>query len=120
MNGTPDGFVRPDLADAQWDAQRRLDDLATQGVMAEVLFSNGVPFAAGRLDHAPDPDQTRAANMAYNRWLVASWPTSWPRRHTATSASPTSDYPHVEGTYVNPLGEDLPSVTPARAAQHLL
>jgi predicted TIM-barrel fold metal-dependent hydrolase len=70
VDGTPDGFVRPDFEEAQWDPQRRLDDLGTQGVVAELLFSNGVPFAVGRLDHAPDPEQTRAANMAYNRWLV--------------------------------------------------
>ncbi len=70
VEGTPDGFVRPQMEDAQWDPQRRLTDLGTQGVMAEVLFPNGVPFAAGRLDHAPDPDLTRQANMAYNRWLV--------------------------------------------------
>ncbi len=68
--GTADGFVHPEREDAQWDPQRRMDDLATQGVVAEVLFTNGVPFAAGRVDHAPDPGETRAANTAYNRWLV--------------------------------------------------
>jgi predicted TIM-barrel fold metal-dependent hydrolase len=71
FEGTPDGFVRPAIGeDAQWDPQRRLADLATQGVVAEVLFPNGTAFAEGRADHAPDPVLTRQANMAYNRWLV--------------------------------------------------
>jgi predicted TIM-barrel fold metal-dependent hydrolase len=71
VEGTPDGFVNPATGeDAQWDPQRRLRDLATQGVVAEVLFPNGAPFAAGRSDYAPDPDLTRQANRAYNRWLV--------------------------------------------------
>lgn len=70
MEGQGDGFVRPDFEEAQWDPQRRLADLGSQGVAAEVLFPNGVPFSVGRLDHAPDPGETRAANQAYNRWLV--------------------------------------------------
>ena len=41
-----------------------------QGVVAEVLFANGAPFAAGRVDYAPDPEQTRQANMAFNRWVI--------------------------------------------------
>jgi hypothetical protein len=53
--GTPDGFVRADLEDGQWDAKRRIADLEGQGVVAEILFANGTPFAAGRLDYAPDP-----------------------------------------------------------------
>ena len=39
-------------------------------MVAEVLFSNGPPFAEGRLDYAPDPDVTRQGAMAYNRWLA--------------------------------------------------
>lgn len=67
----PDGFVRPEIGeDAQWSAQRRLTDLETQGVVAEVLFPNGVPFAQARMDYAPDPVLTHQANLAYNRWLV--------------------------------------------------
>ncbi len=70
VDGTPDGFVRPQMEDGQWDPNRRLVDLATQGVVAEVLFPNGTAFAEGRVDYAPDPALTRQANMAYNRWLV--------------------------------------------------
>lgn len=70
MEGQADGFVHPDLVDGQWDAQKRVTDLSTQGVAAEMLFPNGTAFAVGRLDHAPDPGETRAANHAYNRWVV--------------------------------------------------
>ena len=71
LDGTPDGFVRPRSArPRQWDPKRRIADLETQGVVAEVLFANGAPFAAGRVDYAPDPAQTRQANMAFNRWVI--------------------------------------------------
>ena len=39
-------------------------------MMTEILFGNGAPFAAGRVDYAPDPEQTRQANMAFNRWVI--------------------------------------------------
>ncbi len=69
--GTPDGFVHPDIdEDLQWDGPRRLVDLASQGVVAEVVFSNGKPFDDPRVDHSPDPELVRASDMAYNRWLV--------------------------------------------------
>jgi predicted TIM-barrel fold metal-dependent hydrolase len=68
--GTTDGFVHPGVGEtAQWDAARRLEDLGTQGVVAEVVFPNGQPFEGPRADHEPDPALTRASNMAYNRWL---------------------------------------------------
>jgi predicted TIM-barrel fold metal-dependent hydrolase len=71
FEGTPDGFVGAEYGeDAQWDPARRVAELEGQGVMAEVLFGNGAPFAAGRVDFAPDPEQTRQANMAFNRWVV--------------------------------------------------
>lgn len=70
-DGTPDGFVHPNVSeDVQWDASRRLRDLESQGVVAEVLFSNGQPFEEPRVDHSPDPGMVRASNTAYNRWLV--------------------------------------------------
>lgn len=71
LEGTADGFVHPSLGeDSQWDAARRVRDLESQGVVAEVLFSNGTPFDEARLDHSPDLALTRASNMAYNRWLI--------------------------------------------------
>jgi predicted TIM-barrel fold metal-dependent hydrolase len=71
FEGQPDGFVGAQFGeDAQWDPQRRVKELEAQGVMAEVLFTNGAPFAAGRVDFAPDPEQTRQANMAFNRWVL--------------------------------------------------
>src|SRR5215472_12883699 len=68
------GNLQAALADeVQWDVARRLADLESQGVVAEVLFPNGVPFSeqqfadAGR---AADPELTRAGMSAYNRWLA--------------------------------------------------
>ena len=69
--GTPDGFVRADFGeDAQWDAERRMAAMESQGVVAEVLIPNGLPFEEGRADFAPDPELVRAGYRAYNRWLV--------------------------------------------------
>ena len=73
--GRPDaGNIHPDFAvDVQWDADRRLRDLETQGVVGEVLFPNGVPFQANALADTPraeNPELTRVATSAYNRWLA--------------------------------------------------
>jgi predicted TIM-barrel fold metal-dependent hydrolase len=68
------GNIQPGLADeAQWDVTRRLADLESQGVVAEVLFPNGVPFQEEQFTDAgrsPDPALTRAGMAAYNRWLA--------------------------------------------------
>ena len=74
-NGMPDGGnVNPEYGlDAQWDPDRRLRDLESQGVVAEVLFPNGLPFQTTPFDdagQAPDPALTRAGRRAYNRWLA--------------------------------------------------
>src|ERR1039458_8925661 len=44
--GAPDqGGVQPGLdAASQWDSELRMKDMESQGVVAEVLFPNGVPF----------------------------------------------------------------------------
>ena len=71
FEGMPDGFVGAEYGeDAQWDPKKRVAELERQGVAAEVLFGNGAPFAAGRVDYAPDAEQTRQSNMAFNRWVV--------------------------------------------------
>lgn len=61
-------FCHPGLGqDAQWDARRRVADLSAQGVVAEVVFPNGVtPFASA----GADPAAVRAGYQAYNRWLA--------------------------------------------------
>jgi predicted TIM-barrel fold metal-dependent hydrolase len=69
--GTGDGFVGANHGESmQWNAQARVAEMEQQGVMAEVLFPNGAPFTVGRVDYAPDPDETRQANMAFNRWVL--------------------------------------------------
>ena len=75
VEGMPDsGNRQPTLdPDVQWDSQRRLADLESNGVVAEVLFPNGLPFQAVRFeDHgrAITPELTREAQLAHNRWLV--------------------------------------------------
>jgi predicted TIM-barrel fold metal-dependent hydrolase len=68
------GNVQAALGDeSQWDVTRRLADLESQGVVAEVLFPNGVPFAEQQFAEAgpaADPELTRAGHAAYNRWLA--------------------------------------------------
>jgi predicted TIM-barrel fold metal-dependent hydrolase len=69
--GQPDGNVQTAIGESgQWDPAKRIADLETQGVIAEVLFPNGTPFEGGRRNTAPDPTITRQGNMAYNRWLI--------------------------------------------------
>jgi predicted TIM-barrel fold metal-dependent hydrolase len=53
----------------QWDSDVRVKELEADGVVAEIIFPNGAPFAAafgGQIDHELNGVGTRA----YNRWLV--------------------------------------------------
>jgi predicted TIM-barrel fold metal-dependent hydrolase len=64
--------ARPDFChtgfgpDAQWTTSQRVADLEAQGVVAEILFPNGTPFAKT----GASGEAVRAGNMAYNRWLA--------------------------------------------------
>jgi predicted TIM-barrel fold metal-dependent hydrolase len=68
------GNVKPGLEpQCQWDSAQRLENLEREGVVAEVLFPNGLPFSTRRFEdagRADDPDLDRHANLAYNRWLA--------------------------------------------------
>ena len=61
-----------------WDSERRIDDLETDGQVAEVIFPNTVPpfFPTGALVARPptaaDLDLRWAGLRAHNRWL-ADW-----------------------------------------------
>ena len=70
----PPGSVKPGLEpECQWDSQLRLQALENEGVVAEVLFPNGLPFATARSEHverAPDPALERQERLVYNRWLA--------------------------------------------------
>jgi predicted TIM-barrel fold metal-dependent hydrolase len=75
VEGTPDtGNRQPNLdPEVRWDSDRRLADLESNGVVAEVLFPNGLPFQTIRfedLGRAITPELTREARLAHNRWLV--------------------------------------------------
>jgi len=73
--GIPDaGNISPECAvEAQWDSKTRQQALESVGVVAEVLFPNGMPFQVNRLEDfgkAQDRRLGRAGLMAYNRWLA--------------------------------------------------
>ena len=58
---------------SQWDSDLRLKDMESQGVVAEVLFPNGLPFQSRPADDVgsfADPEIDRQARLAYNRWLA--------------------------------------------------
>ncbi len=73
--GLPDaGNLNPEYGfESQWDSDRRLEALESQGVVAEVLFPNGQPFQVNRLEdfgRAGNAELAAAGREAYNRWLA--------------------------------------------------
>ncbi len=73
--GAPEsGNLSPSLdPTSQWDSDLRLKDIESQGVVAEVLFPNGLPFQSRPSDDVggfSDPELNRQARLAYNRWLA--------------------------------------------------
>ena len=75
LDGTPDaGNKSTKLPDeSQWDAELRWADLEPQGVVAEVLFPNGLPFNIARFEDigtAQRPELLAEGRRAHNRWLA--------------------------------------------------
>jgi predicted TIM-barrel fold metal-dependent hydrolase len=73
--GLPDaGNMNPQIGiEVQWDSDLRMRNLETIGVVAEVLFPNGVPFQENPFDDAArgtDRELLEEGRRAYNRWLV--------------------------------------------------
>jgi predicted TIM-barrel fold metal-dependent hydrolase len=73
--GLPDaGNLNPEYGfDAQWDSDRRMAAIESQGAVAEVLFPNGQPFQVNRLEdfgRMQNPELAAAGRHAYNRWLA--------------------------------------------------
>lgn len=73
--GTPDaGNLNPSFGEsAQWDSAERQRALESNGVVAEVLFPNGVPFESTGFTQpkgVSDADLQRQGRMAHNRWLA--------------------------------------------------
>jgi predicted TIM-barrel fold metal-dependent hydrolase len=57
----------------QWDSDARWSALEAKGVVAEVLFPNGVPFQVNQFDDHPRAEErelAQAGRSAYNRWLA--------------------------------------------------
>jgi predicted TIM-barrel fold metal-dependent hydrolase len=74
-SGMPDsGNLNPAFGvESQWDSDGRLDALEGVGVVAEVLFPNGQPFQANRLEdfaRTQSPELATEGRRAYNRWLA--------------------------------------------------
>ncbi len=74
-SGLPDaGNMNPAIGiDVQWDSKLRMENLESIGVVAEVLFPNGVPFQENPFDdfaRGSDRELTEEGRQAYNRWLV--------------------------------------------------
>jgi predicted TIM-barrel fold metal-dependent hydrolase len=60
------------VIDGRWNARLRLDELAREGVAAEVLFPDGAPFGAAGIGHErvySPPGHQLAGGRAYNRWV---------------------------------------------------
>ncbi|HXW38167.1 MAG TPA: hypothetical protein VEJ44_00620, partial [Acidimicrobiales bacterium] len=75
VEGTRDaGNLNPQFKpEVQWDSNIRLRDLESNGVVAEVLFPNGLPMQVQGLQdtaRVSDPALTRQSQLAYNRWLA--------------------------------------------------
>ena len=73
--GAPEsGNLSPGLdPTSQWDSDLRMKDMESQGVVAEVLFPNGLPFQSRSSDDVgavSDPELLRQSRLAYNRWLA--------------------------------------------------
>jgi predicted TIM-barrel fold metal-dependent hydrolase len=71
-------MIRSGRVDGNWNPERRLRELESEGVVAEVLFPDfGLPFElytpllAAQLGYgARTQEQVDAGNRAYNRWLA--------------------------------------------------
>ena len=100
--GLPDaGNLNPEYGfEAQWDSDRRLEALESQGVVAEVLFPNGQPFQVNRLE-----DFGRMP-------AIRSWPP--PDGRPTTGGSPTSA-PRPRGG--GPARRSCPSTTSTRRSR---
>src|SRR3954452_18992858 len=53
-----------------WDSDRRIKELEADGVVAEVIFPNGLPFNALGTGSTYSYELQAAGMRAYNRWLA--------------------------------------------------
>jgi predicted TIM-barrel fold metal-dependent hydrolase len=73
--GLPDaGNMNPALGpEVQWDSKLRMEKLEAIGVIAEVLFPNGVPFQENPFEdfaRGGNPELLQEGRRAYNHWLA--------------------------------------------------
>src|ERR1700756_1725260 len=67
---TPDFCHAAIGPEAQWEPKRRVADLEAQGVVAEVVFPNGLTPFSPRSGFDLGPEAVRAGYAAHNRWLA--------------------------------------------------
>jgi predicted TIM-barrel fold metal-dependent hydrolase len=68
-----------------WDVDRRLRDLESEGIVAEILFPQAAPFGAGSfgaMRHS-SPELERVGARAYNRWVLDHFISTRPERFVA-------------------------------------
>jgi predicted TIM-barrel fold metal-dependent hydrolase len=92
------------LRTRNWDNERRISEMAADGVVAEVVFPNTVPpfFPTGAIvarPPSPDEFELRLAGIrAHNRWL-ADWCAEYPERRAG-----------IAQIFVNDLDEAIADV----------
>jgi predicted TIM-barrel fold metal-dependent hydrolase len=67
-------MIESGAIDGEFDIERRLKEVGQQGVAAEVVFPNEIPFTISQFGFsAPeesDPELIEAGQRAYNRWVA--------------------------------------------------
>jgi hypothetical protein len=79
---------------AGWDPQRRIRELESDGVVADIIYPNGVPFQAAFNTRGVSAELEREGARAYNRWL-AEFVSHNPERHAGCAVLQVSDVGEV-------------------------
>lgn len=72
------------------DPQRRIRELESDGVVADLIYLNGVPFQAAFNTRGVSAELEREGARAYNRWLGESCSHN-PERHAGCAVLQVSD-----------------------------
>lgn len=62
--------IRSGAIAGEGDPTRRVELLEREGIVAEVLFPNGIPFQQSFTGGMPDAELQAAGQRAYNRWIA--------------------------------------------------
>ena len=75
---------------AGWDPQRRIQELESDGVVADIIYPNGVPFQVAFNTRGVSAELELEGVRAYNRWL-AEFCSYSPERHAGCAVLQVSD-----------------------------